>query len=71
MNQGGTNERPLPSFQVITDTHVTIDPEHVHNRNLERALQDIAENGQDSIGIMHAGDVNNCILLPLIGEDIR
>jgi len=59
MNQRGTNERRLLSFQVITDTHVTKDPEHVHNRNLERALQDIAQNGQDSIGIMHAGDVTD------------
>jgi len=59
MNQGGMNERPLISFQVITDTHVTNDPEHVHNRNLERALQDIAENARNSIGIMHAGDVTD------------
>jgi Icc protein len=52
-------ERPLLSFQVITDTHVTSDPEHVHNRNLDRALKDIIANAQDSCGIMHAGDVTD------------
>lgn len=50
---------PLLSFQVITDTHVTSDPDHVYNRNLERALRDIADNAPASRGIMHAGDVTD------------
>ncbi|MBN2982458.1 metallophosphoesterase family protein [Cohnella algarum] len=50
---------PLLSFQVITDTHVTSDPNHVYNRNLERALRDIADNAPASRGIMHAGDVTD------------
>lgn len=52
-------ELPLLSFQVITDTHVTSDPGHVHNRNLERALKDIVANAPSSRGIMHAGDVTD------------
>ncbi len=55
----GRAGRPLLSFQVLTDTHVTADPQHVHNRNLERALRDIAENAADSRGIMHVGDVTD------------
>ncbi|MFC4597157.1 metallophosphoesterase family protein [Cohnella hongkongensis] len=55
----GGPARPLLSFQVITDTHVTADPQHVHNRNLERALLDISENAEDSCGIMHVGDVTD------------
>ncbi|WP_308637467.1 metallophosphoesterase family protein [Paenibacillus silvisoli] len=51
--------RPLLTFQVITDTHITVDPEHEHNRNLARVLQDIAANGQGSRGIMHAGDMTD------------
>lgn len=47
------------SFQVITDTHVTANPAHTHNVNLERALQDITAHGAGSIGIMHAGDVTD------------
>ncbi|CAI6086219.1 metallophosphoesterase family protein [Cohnella sp. JJ-181] len=51
--------RPLLTFQVITDTHVTADPEHLYNRNFEQALRDIAANAPDSVGIMHAGDVTD------------
>ncbi|MBP3965368.1 metallophosphoesterase family protein [Paenibacillus lignilyticus] len=52
-------EQPLLSFQVITDTHINNDPAHEHNRNLERALADIAANGGGSCGIMHAGDLTD------------
>ncbi|TFE23750.1 metallophosphoesterase family protein [Cohnella luojiensis] len=52
-------ERPLLSFQVITDTHIRSDPEHPYNRRMERALRDIAENAPNSRGIMHAGDVTD------------
>ena len=52
-------ERPLLSFQVITDTHVRTDPQHVHNLNFERALKDILANGADSRGIMHVGDLTD------------
>lgn len=51
--------RPLLTFQVITDTHVTSDPENAYNRNFEQALQDIEANGMASSGIMHAGDVTD------------
>jgi len=49
----------LLSFQVITDTHVTAKAEHAYNRNLERALRDIAAEAPATDGIMHAGDVTN------------
>ncbi|RKP51421.1 metallophosphoesterase [Cohnella endophytica] len=51
--------KPLLAFQVITDTHVTADPNHLYNRNFEQALRDIAANSPDSVGIMHAGDVTD------------
>ncbi|MDU4698415.1 MAG: metallophosphoesterase [Paenibacillus sp.] len=57
--EGRRDEEILLRFQVITDTHVRSDEQHTHNVNLERALQDIAENGAGSVGIMHAGDVTD------------
>ncbi|RXZ81297.1 metallophosphoesterase [Paenibacillaceae bacterium] len=53
------HDKPLLSFQVITDTHVTVDPEHEHNVNFERALKDIATHAKQSSGIMHIGDVTD------------
>lgn len=47
------------TFQVITDTHVTIDPQHVHNQNLDQALKDIITMSHNSVGIMHVGDVTD------------
>nr|WP_028612642.1 metallophosphoesterase [Paenibacillus harenae] len=58
-NQEEQAEAPLLAFQVITDTHVTSDPEHAHNRNFERALKDMIANQTGSCGIMHAGDVTD------------
>ncbi|MGO4546539.1 metallophosphoesterase [Paenibacillus sp. 2TAB23] len=56
----GEDERtPIISFQVITDTHVTTDPEHLHNEHWMQALQDIAAHAASSIGIMHVGDVTD------------
>ncbi|GGA48454.1 metallophosphoesterase family protein [Paenibacillus physcomitrellae] len=55
----GADGGPLLSFQVITDTHVTEDPGHTYNKNLERALLDIAEQAPDTDGIMHVGDVTD------------
>lgn len=52
-------KRPLVSFQVITDTHVTADPQHIHNLHWEKALADIASYGQPSLGVMHVGDVTD------------
>ncbi|WP_102716174.1 metallophosphoesterase family protein [Paenibacillus castaneae] len=49
----------LLQFQVITDTHVKADPEHVYNRNLARALEDIKRQAPDSNGIMLAGDITD------------
>ncbi|MEK4513925.1 metallophosphoesterase [Paenibacillus sp. FSL H8-0122] len=50
---------PLLTFQIITDTHVTADPEHEYNQNFGRALQDLALHAQGSSGIMHIGDITN------------
>ncbi|KQO14169.1 metallophosphoesterase family protein [Paenibacillus sp. Leaf72] len=52
---------PLMFFQVITDTHVTVDPSHVHNQHFERALLDIQQlaAASGSAGIMHAGDITD------------
>ncbi|MFB9328342.1 metallophosphoesterase family protein [Paenibacillus aurantiacus] len=49
----------LACFQVVTDTHVTTDAQHVHNLNFERALLDIAALEPDSLGIMHVGDITD------------
>ena len=53
------SEQPLLTFQVITDTHIKADPEHVYNHNFEQALKDIAIHAPGSSGIMHAGDVTD------------
>lgn len=52
-------QSPIVSFQVITDTHVTSEREHIHNVHFEQALRDIAANSSNSIGIMHVGDVTD------------
>ncbi|WP_340399905.1 metallophosphoesterase family protein [Paenibacillus sp. FSL H8-0079] len=53
------SEQPLASFQVITDTHVRDEADHIHNRHLEQALADIATFSEGSSGIMHVGDVTD------------
>ncbi|CAM4036101.1 metallophosphoesterase [Paenibacillus alkaliterrae] len=52
-------EQPVIRFQVITDTHVTTDPEHVYNFHFGQALRDIKATAPDSIGIMHVGDLTD------------
>lgn len=52
-------EQPLANFQVISDTHVTANPEHEYNRNFDRALKDIRANASGSSGIMHVGDITD------------
>ncbi|MFS0872585.1 metallophosphoesterase family protein [Paenibacillus xylanilyticus] len=52
-------EQPLVSFQVITDTHVRDQADHIYNRHLEKALADITSYAKDSSGIMHVGDVTD------------
>ncbi|MBW7456301.1 metallophosphoesterase family protein [Paenibacillus sepulcri] len=61
MRRNDHNEagKPLVTFQVITDTHVTADADHEHNRNLDRALKDIIANSMGSSGIMHVGDLTD------------
>ena len=61
MNTSATRgvTEPLLTFQIITDTHVTADPEHEYNQNFGRALEDIAEHAQGSSGIMHIGDITD------------
>lgn len=54
-----TEEQPMATFQIITDTHVTADPNHEYNLNFERALQDIVAHCAESSGIMHIGDVTD------------
>ncbi|WP_083205378.1 metallophosphoesterase [Bacillus sp. FJAT-27264] len=51
--------KPLASFQIITDTHVTADPNHEYNLNFGQALRDIASHAKGSSGIMHIGDVTD------------
>jgi Icc protein len=48
-------------FQVISDTHVRADDDHLYNRHLELALQDIAASdyATASSGIMHVGDITD------------
>ncbi|MBO7747137.1 metallophosphoesterase [Paenibacillus sp. MWE-103] len=53
------SEERLLRFQVITDTHVRADGDHLYNRRLARALADIAATAPDSAGIMHVGDVTD------------
>lgn len=50
---------PIISFQVITDTHVTTERDHIHNDHFGQALQDIAAHAANSIGIMHVGDITD------------
>ncbi|OPG97424.1 metallophosphoesterase [Chryseobacterium mucoviscidosis] len=52
-------EQPIVSFQVITDTHVRDQADHIHNRHLEKALEDMATYSHGSSGIMHVGDVTD------------
>ncbi|GGO08165.1 metallophosphoesterase family protein [Saccharibacillus kuerlensis] len=52
-------EKPLATFQVITDTHIRDDAGHIHNRHFEAALEDMADFCTDSLGIMHVGDVTD------------
>ena len=48
-------------FQVITDTHVREDDNHLYNRHFDLALKDILNSGyaKQSSGVMHAGDITD------------
>ncbi|MEC0123189.1 metallophosphoesterase family protein [Paenibacillus pabuli] len=59
MDNENNYEQPIVSFQVITDTHVREQDDHIHNRHLEKALEDIATYSHGSSGIMHVGDVTD------------
>ncbi|UVI27742.1 metallophosphoesterase family protein [Paenibacillus spongiae] len=52
----GNGEKPLVSFEVITDMHVTHDKNHVHNKNFDDALKDMVALNPDSDGLMTIGD---------------
>ncbi|GGF66116.1 hypothetical protein GCM10010912_08980 [Paenibacillus albidus] len=54
-----TDGQPVLSFQIITDTHITADPSHEYNLNLEQALRDLTAHAEGSSGIMHIGDVTD------------
>ncbi|NGZ77000.1 metallophosphoesterase family protein [Saccharibacillus alkalitolerans] len=56
---GEGETRPLATFQVVTDTHIRDDANHVHNRHFEAALEDLASFGEGSLGLMHVGDVTD------------
>ncbi|WP_169083798.1 metallophosphoesterase family protein [Paenibacillus sp. PL91] len=64
-------QSPIISFQVITDTHVTTERDHIYNRHLEQALLDIAAHSTNSIGIMHVGDVTDHGLRAEYAEFVR
>ncbi|CAM3542405.1 MULTISPECIES: metallophosphoesterase family protein [Saccharibacillus] len=64
-------EKPLATFQVITDTHVRDDADHINNRHFEEALADIASFCAGSLGVMHAGDVTDRGLAPEYREFAR
>ncbi|MEW4370168.1 metallophosphoesterase family protein [Paenibacillus kandeliae] len=49
----------LGGFQVITDTHLTADSDHMYNRHWDLALADLATHAKDSLGIIHVGDVTD------------
>lgn len=52
-------EQPLYSFQVLSDTHITADSNHLHSQHLRMALEDIRNTDPDSVGIFHVGDVTD------------
>ena len=52
-------EKKLFSFAVISDLHVTADPEHIHNRHLKNCFSRLLHLVPDAIGIMCTGDVTN------------
>jgi len=58
-NSNEPAEKPVLSFQVITDTHIRAEGDLTYNRHFELALRDIATNGGSSCGIMHAGDLTD------------
>ncbi|QDH20302.1 metallophosphoesterase family protein [Saccharibacillus brassicae] len=64
-------EKPLATFQVITDTHIRDDADHINNRHFEEALADIASFCAGSLGVMHAGDVTDRGLAPEYREFAR
>ncbi|MCC8433352.1 metallophosphoesterase [Brevibacillus sp. M2.1A] len=53
---GMVKEKPLVSFEVITDMHVQTSKDHVHNKNLEDAFKDMIALNPDSDGLMTIGD---------------
>ncbi|WP_429842540.1 metallophosphoesterase [Brevibacillus sp. FIR094] len=53
---GMVKEKPLVSFEVITDMHVQTSKDHVHNKNLEDAFKDMVALNPDSDGLMTIGD---------------
>ena len=49
----GTGEKPIVKFGVMSDTHVTVDPETVEP--VRRILRHMSEEGVDAV--LHAGDI--------------
>ncbi|WP_018758032.1 Ig-like domain-containing protein [Paenibacillus terrigena] len=49
-------KKPIMSFEVLTDMHITSNANHTHNKNIEHVLQDILATNPDSDGIMTVGD---------------
>lgn len=62
-NRADETEKPemLACFQILSDTHIRSDDNHLYNRHLRLALEDIAssEYASESCGIMHAGDITD------------
>ncbi|MDR1692206.1 MAG: metallophosphoesterase [Oscillospiraceae bacterium] len=49
---------PLYSFQVVSDTHITYDEEHIHNQHFAAMLTQIRREA-DSVGLFVNGDLTN------------
>ncbi|OAS18529.1 metallophosphoesterase family protein [Paenibacillus oryzisoli] len=52
-------KRPILTFVVLTDTHITATLEGTEAQNWERALKDILATAPDCHGIMHVGDITD------------
>ncbi|MFR1517765.1 MAG: metallophosphoesterase family protein [Clostridia bacterium] len=52
-------EQERCTFAVITDLHVTVDPEHPHNKHLENCFSEIIRRAPQALGVMCIGDTTN------------
>ena len=50
---------PELEFYVVSDVHITDDPQHAHNRNFARMLHDVVRTSPNSAGVFVVGDTAN------------